>query len=64
MEINYRKLSTAVATNAINLSLTSLQVLSYNESIDPFVLTSSVLIWESIDAGPAKNGWKKFSSLL
>ena len=36
MEINYRKLSTAVATNAINLSLTSLQVLSYNEGIDPF----------------------------
>ena len=24
-----------------------------------FVLTSSVLIWESIDAGRAKNGWKK-----
>ena len=24
-----------------------------------FVLTSSVLIWESIDAGPVKNGWKK-----
>ena len=36
MEINYRKLSTAVATNAINLLLTYLQVLSYNESIDPF----------------------------
>ena len=36
MEINYRKLSTVVATNAINLSLTSLQVLSYNEGIDSF----------------------------